>query len=227
MNKSALVCLWALAAWGGISRQATAAIIPDGNPSGLSQTQTINSSITAITSVTVHLDISSEFTGDIYAYLTHGSSIAILLNRPGSTAGNPFGYGDSTGYQITLSDAAANDIHLYQNVVIPASGSPLTGNWQPDARNVDPNSVTDTSSRTAFLSVFNGQAASGDWTLFVADMSSGGVSALNSWSLDFTGRQTAVPEPGTYLAGLFILVPLSYNAIRHLRRPKEASAEKA
>jgi subtilisin-like proprotein convertase family protein len=196
MNKGKLTWLVALGTLGGILQQAQAVVIPDGNPSGLSLTQTISSSITAITSVSVNLNLSAEYNGDLYVYLQHGDAITVLLNRTGSTLGNPSGYGDS-GFQITLSDSAANgDIHTYQSVTTPADGSPLTGGWQPDARLADPDAVTDGSARSAYLNVFNGLAASGDWTLFVADLSTGGASAVNSWSLEFTGRQTHVPDAG-------------------------------
>src|SRR2546426_5405996 len=159
--------------------------IADGSASGVSDVRSLNSAVTAIGNFTVFLNISGEFNGDLYAYLRHDSGFSILLNRPGRTADSPSGYGDS-GFNITLSDFATRDIHSYGAVVTPATGSPLTGAWQPDGRNVDPSLVLDSTARTATLSSFAGLSASGDWTLFLADMQSGGTSALESWSLQVT-----------------------------------------
>ncbi len=169
--------------------------IPDGNPSGVSDKRTINSGLTSISSITVSLNISGSYNGDVYAYLEHGNDLAVLLNRPGRTASDSAGYADS-GFAITLSDSAANgDIHLYQTIQVPPVGTPLTGTWQPDGRAVDPDQVVDTTSRTAFLSTFNGVDPNGNWTLYLADLSSGSPNTLNSWSLSITG----VPEPQEYL----------------------------
>ena len=37
----------------------------------------------------------------------------------------------------------------------------------------------------------------GNWNLFISDISAGGNSTLNSWSLQFVNTVTPVPEPGT------------------------------
>ena len=106
---------------------------------------------------------------------------------------------------ITLSDAALNNIHTYRNQTAPVSGNPLTGDWQPDGRAVDPDDVVDTDTPTAKLDSFVGQAAEGDWTLFVADLSGGDTHTLNGWSIEIVG----VPEPSTAIllsAGLLFAV---------------------
>ncbi len=163
-------------------------LVPDGNPSGLSEVRTLNSAIGNITSMTVHLKTTGEFNGDLYGYVTHASGFTVLLNRPGETAANPAGYADS-GFDVTFQDSAANgDIHLYQNKTTPAAGSPLTGTWQPDDRNVDPATVLDTSPRTTALANFNGLNAAGQWTLFLADLQSGGTNELTEWSLTIVGQ---------------------------------------
>ena len=53
--------------------------IADGNASGVSDVRTLESAITAIESLTVSLDISGEFNGDLYAYLRHDSGFSVLL----------------------------------------------------------------------------------------------------------------------------------------------------
>ncbi|MGD1086477.1 MAG: MBG domain-containing protein [Verrucomicrobiota bacterium] len=166
-------------------------LLPDGNPSGLSDVRLLNSAIGDITSVTVNLKITGEFNGDLYGYLRHASgtttNFTVLLNRPGKTASNPYGYADS-GLNVTFQDGAPNgDIHLYQTNTIPPAGSPLTGAWQPDDRDVDPAAVLDSSPRTTALANFHGLNAAGDWTLFLADLQSGGTNQLTQWSLTIVG----------------------------------------
>lgn len=193
--------------------------IPDGNAAGLSDVRSINSTITTLTTVSIHLDISGEFNGDLYAYLRHESGISILLNRPGRTLSSAAGYADG-GFDITLQTSAANgDIHTYRNLTTPAANSPLTGTWQPDARAVDPANALDTTARTASLDVFNGMNANGQWTLFVADLQSGGTHTLNRWDLELTG----VPEPThtTLAIGAVLLIGC---AVSKLRRSRTANA---
>ena len=179
--------------------------IPDGTlPLGTADTQTPASAINVIQGITLTLNVAGDPTiggwnGDLYAYVQHvtpgGTGFSVLLNRVGTTGVDRFGYSDS-GFSVTFSDAAATDIHNYQTVTVPAAGTPLTGTWQPDARNVDPNttnvgSVTDLSARTAFLTsgtnAFTGLSAKGGWTIFLADGSGGNAMTLTSWSLDLTG----------------------------------------
>jgi len=158
----------------------------------------------------VSLDISGGSDGDLYAFLSHGSTgFAVLLNRVGKTATDPFGYGDA-GFHITLSDAASLDIHNYGG----NGGAALTGTWQPDGRNVDPQLVLDTSPRSAFLSSFIGSDPNGTWTLVVADMAGGGGQAvLQSWGIDVT----PVPEPGS--SRLF-LVMAGAGLLQYFRRAR-------
>jgi hypothetical protein len=76
----------------------------------------------------------------------------------------------------------------------------LIGEWGADGRLVDPDDVVDTDVQTAELDVFLNTEANGDWTLFVADLSSGGTAQVNNWSLSVE----AVPEPYTIsLIGVF------------------------
>jgi subtilisin-like proprotein convertase family protein len=163
-------------------------LAPDGNPSGLSDTRTLNSAIGNIASVTVHLNMTGNFNGDLYGYLRHSSGFTVLLNRPGKTASSTAGYSDS-GLDVTFQNGAANgDIHLYENVTTPSAGSPLTGTWQPDGRDMDPTNVTDVSPRSTSLTNFNGLNASGQWTLYLADLQSGGTNELTEWSLTIVGE---------------------------------------
>ncbi len=184
--------------------------IPDADLSGLSDSRTVSSPYTSILSVSVTLTLEGTgdgaFSGDYYAYLSHGDNIAILLNRVGRTADNPFGYADNGFDAVTFRDDAANgDVHLYQTVSIPSGNGPLTGIWAPDGRNESPLSVLDSSPRTTTLANLSGLNPNGEWTLFIADLNGGGSGRLAGWSMTLT--TTAVPEPETCAAvgGLLLL----------------------
>ncbi|MGC9944040.1 MAG: MBG domain-containing protein [Verrucomicrobiota bacterium] len=162
-------------------------LVPDGELSGLSDMHNVASAIGNISSLQVRLKIIGEFNGDLYAYLRNTNGFVVLLNRVGATASNPSGYGDS-GFDVTFQANAANgDIHVYQNITNPATGSPLTGIWQPDGRTNDPATVTDLSPRTTSLTNFNGFSAAGEWTLYLVDLQSGGTNMLAEWGLDISG----------------------------------------
>jgi subtilisin-like proprotein convertase family protein len=188
------------------------ALVPDGNVNGLMLATNLPVP-GLINSVTVGLDISGGYNGDLYAYLAGpNGGFAILLNRVGvSNNATAFGYSDS-GMSLTFSDLAANSIQYYQNYTNTAGGL-VFGTWQPEGVNIDPATNDPTAffgaGQTAMLASFNGTDATGVWTLFVADMSGGGQSTVTDWSLDIV---TTVPEPGALaltvlgLAGAYILI---------------------
>jgi subtilisin-like proprotein convertase family protein len=183
-------------------------VIPDANASGLSYVRVISSSITRLSSVRVQLQIHGEFNGDLYAYLRHvtpdTTNFCVLLNRPGKTVSNPFGY-DDFGLDILFDDSSVNgDIHTYRQMTTPEPGSPLMGLWQPDGRKIDPFSVSDETPRTTALNLFAGQPAGGEWTLFLADLQSGGTNFLLRWALEFSGMvrpEVSWPTPADILYG--------------------------
>jgi subtilisin-like proprotein convertase family protein len=168
-------------------------LVPDADYNGLADSRTVNGAGSIITSLQVTLNISGGYNGDLYAYLTHGSGFAVLLNRVGRTSANSFGYGDA-GLNVTFADSAASDIHLYGG----NGGLALSGTWQPDGRNTSPATALDTFSRSAFLSSFNGGNANGPWTLFVGDFAAGDQSTLTSWGLQIS----TIPEPAIGALGL-------------------------
>jgi len=162
--------------------------IPDGNPVGITTSQTFQNLIGGpITSVDVQLDISGGYNGDLYGYLvlqnTNGNTATeILLNRVGTSPSNPFGSSGS-GFDVTLSDSGTVNGSIHWATGIPP------GTWLPDSANT-------------LNGTFGGLTANGTWTLFLADMSGGGgTSILQNWGLDVS--VAAVPEPSF---GSFIVI---------------------
>jgi subtilisin-like proprotein convertase family protein len=177
--------------------------IPDGDLNGLQSSTSLSGLSGSIGDVNVTLNIAGGFNGDLYAYLYHNNTMAVLLNRVGRTGGNSVGYPDAgfgldaAQQSFLFDDQATRDVHLYRTFGYVLNGSgQLTGTWQPDGRKIDPLSagmVFDTASRSAMLNVFNGMDPNGLWLLYVADVSPGFQGALANWNLDIT----LVPEPTT------------------------------
>ena len=164
-------------------------LIPDADLNGIVQTINVSSSgLASIDHLTVQIETSGGWNGDLYAYLWHNGVISVLVNRPGRSAVLPDG-SPASGMDLTLTDLAALDLHL-------ATDS-FNGMYQPDGRNVHPLSALDTDSRTTPLSLFTTTTPTGDWRLFIADVASGEEATLVNWSISMTG--TAVPEPASIL----------------------------
>lgn len=135
----------------------SSAVIPDGDLNGLLQTINVSSTtLTAIESVSITLQTTDGWSGDLYAYLWHDGVISVLLNRPRRTIALPDG-GSVAGMHVIFTDTAGQDIHT-------ATGA-LTGTFQPDQRETHPLFTLDTDARTAPLSVFTATAPGGDWRL--------------------------------------------------------------
>ena len=161
------------------------AVIPDANPSGYASSYTFaTGDANAINGVSVTLNLSGGYNGDLYGYLVNpNGNMAVLLNRVG---GGTYGYGDA-GLNVTLSDFASYDsIQDYQNHSPVYSAGQLTGTWAPAGD---------------FSTLHNG-SLDGQWTLFLADLSAGDQSTLVSWGLNIS----VVPEPITWALLLFGVV---------------------
>ena len=168
----------------------TGVTVPDGSLVGWSDTHVLSGISGSVSNVSVTLNLSGGWNGDLYAYLVHDSGFTILLNRVGRATGNDPGFGNA-GMNVILNDnTLLGNIH---SVPVPTS----LGVYQPDGRNIDPRtlaaSFNDLVNPTAPLSVFNGANPNGSWTLFVADVQSGDATQVASWSLGFE----TVPEPST------------------------------
>jgi hypothetical protein len=191
-------------------------VIPDGSFVGWSDTRAVSGLAGAITDVTVTLNLSGGWNGDLYAYLTHGDGFAVLLNRVGRSGTSGLGYGDA-GMNVTLDDTALVNIHNYEGGFVP------TLSYQSDGRNVNPvtGNLTPLGSGPATLSAaFGGMTTgNGNWTLFVADVSGGDVSTVTSWGLEIA----AVPEPASLIEGSVAVLFLG--GVVWLYRRKRAKAQ--
>ena len=162
--------------------------IPDGNLVGLMSIGTVSglpSYPYRVLGMTVTLDVSGGFNGDLYAYLV-GPDETTHVDLMG-VAGGDFDHSGS-GLQITLSDAASQS---YQSAA-QVDGAVFTGTYRP----------------VVSLGTFTGSAANGTWRLYIEDQSGGGGTAtLNSWGLAIS--TAAVPEPDQVAAmGLLGLMGL-------------------
>ena len=163
---------------------ANSGVVPDNNFSGWSDTRTVGGSPAgSFTSLSVDLQLSGGWNGDLYAYLVHSSGFSVLLDRVGQGVSgvSAFGYGDA-GMNVNLA-ATGTSIHQYGGG--STFSSTPTGSWQTD---------NTSGSLASFLST----NPNGSWSLFIADLSGGGVSTVSSWGLQMD--IVAVPEVETWVA---------------------------
>jgi len=155
--------------------------IPDGNPVGATFSGTVSDAAgITVSGLTVGLNISGGYNGNLYAYLVApNGTLVMLMNQPGVSPGNPFGASGS-GMNITLQDGLSDHGSIQSETSSPA----LSGSYNAEGS----------------LAGYSGSAANGTWELFFADdVNGGGTSTLTSWSLGIT----AVPEPVNAALGIF------------------------
>ena len=189
---------------------ANGGIAPDNNFSGWSDTRTVSTMPAGtFTSLSVDLQLSGGWNGDLYAYLVHSSGFSVLLDRVGlgvSGVGS-YGYGDA-GMNVNLASTGTS-IHQYGgNSTFTAAP---TGTWMTD---------NTSGSLASFLST----SPNGTWSLFIADLSAGGVTSVQNWGLQMD--IVAVPEVETWvaaaLAGAFGAFWLNRTIWRGVALPKDS-----
>jgi subtilisin-like proprotein convertase family protein len=146
----------------------SAAYVSNSFPQTIPDSSTITSTIQVpasagpIQDLDVGVNIMHSFDGDLDVTLTHvptAKSIA-LWNDVGGT---------NEGFEVRLNDEAGTDISGASN---PKVDGPITGTFNPGG--------------AALLSTFDGDDASGQWTLQITDDTAGDVGTLMSWSLFVT-----------------------------------------
>lgn len=182
--------------------------IPDGNPTGISSSITTSGLDLAFSSVTVTINLTGGFNGDLVAYLSYGNSSAVLLNRIGQTEADRFGSATAGFTSFTFADAGNSGLHA----ITGAAGNPLGGTYQPDGP----------SFQTALSGVGN---PNGEWTLYFADLASGGNngSTLVNWNVGVF----AVPEPINVALGIFAVGFIGLRAVRIYRGSRKATGHSA
>ena len=186
-----------------LSQSFSGGPITEGDPTGITFTGNFNTANTGddVLGLAVHLNVTGGYVGDYYAFLVAPDRTHVtLMNQPGT---------DGYGAPATGLD----------NVIL-ASGS--FGNIQ------DQNGTTGVAFSGTYNALGNladfgtvgspGGPANGTWTLFFADLGSGGGSPdLTSWSLDVT----VVPEPVPAALAVFAGVVLACAGWRWLRHSSQ------
>ena len=156
-------------------------IIPDNDFNGWADTRSVSTMPAGvIMGLSVDLELTGGWNGDLYAYLVHDSGFTVLLDRVGAP-GLSYGYGDA-GMDVTLV-ASGTSIHGYGGG--NTFSSTPTGIWMTD-------------NTSGSLASFLGTSPNGAWSLFIADLSAGGVTTVQNWGLQMD--VVAVPEVETWVA---------------------------
>jgi hypothetical protein len=219
MKLSLLILTLASAVSGVITAQAgiytygSSYNIPNGSLGGVAHQVTVSGEGSSLSDISVAINVSGGYNGDLYAYLSYNGALVPLLNRVGVSSGNPFG-ASGAGLNVTLSDSGTIANGGYGNIHAAGAGV-LSGTWQPDGQSTLPlASATSFSASGGSITLdgtFGTLNPNGVWTLFFADVSAGGSQAVvNGWSLDIT----AVPEPVNVALGLFGLLFAGVTAAR-------------
>ncbi|MEX2158561.1 MAG: proprotein convertase P-domain-containing protein [Dehalococcoidia bacterium] len=139
-------------------------VVPDNDAEGASSCMTF-SSTGEIQDLNVSLIIEHRWPGDIVVTLTHdqtGTTVA-LMDRPGVPA-TGIGCGeDGDDINVMLDDEAAAPV---ENVCAPATPT-IAGTFRPNQA----------------LSMFDGEALTGTWTLRIVDSAFLDTGVLHAWSM--------------------------------------------
>jgi len=161
---------------------ANSGVVPDYTPDMPSwvDSRTVSGQEGIIQSVSVLLNMSGGWNGDMYAYLQHGlTGFTVLLNQIGTGANGNAGI----GFNVTFSDSGTTGLGDYMG---NGSGV-LTGTWQPDG---------------AGFGSFTGLDPNGGWNLYIQDGSKDGVMTVNSWGLQL--GLSPVPEVETWVSAALL-----------------------
>lgn len=179
----------------GTATSSGSQVIPDNTYAGAGYSFTFtDANAPYITGVTVTLNLTGGYNNDIYAYLSHGSTLVTLVNQITGTAGSGSGFNN-----VILTEGGGSTIQ-------GAPGSPglaFTGTYTADQN----------------LASFNGANPNGSWTIFFADLGAGDTSTLTGFSVGIT----AVPEPVNVALVVFAGLAAAFGLGRYfVRKTKTA-----
>ena len=137
-----------------------------------------------VVDVTVLINLTHSWAGDLTAQLSHGGNTVELFRRPGlADAEVDTGCcGNSADFD---GEYSFND--LFVGDLFNAAGDPIPeGEYFPSTTNGVP---------TSLVSTFGGMDSAGTWTLTFFDGAGGDSGAVEYWELHLETRP--IPEPGT------------------------------
>jgi subtilisin-like proprotein convertase family protein len=147
--------------------------IPDGT--GVPATHTINVPDSfVIGDVNVRNTITHTWVGDLVVTLQHGATTVTIVDRPGFTG---------TGFGCSADN--------YNNMVLDSQASAPVESQCVNNLTSPPNYTPNNS-----LGAFNGQNASGAWTLRVYDNATSDVGTFNSWAVIISGEGVGPCDTG-------------------------------
>jgi len=169
----------------------TATPIPDATGCGATAVRTeaasvinvpLTGTITDPTNVTINLDLTHTWIGDVIARLeTPGAASCALIKRLGAATDGAVGDGSdfAAGNVLSFNSANTTPIDITQAIILGGSYAPTGGSSA---------TLTPTTLPLCNLATFlNGAAINGDWTLHVSDNCVDDTGTLNTWSIVFTG----------------------------------------
>lgn len=135
--------------------------IPDNNPTGVTSTFTLPGTGN-VNDLAVRIgQLSHTWVGDLKITLTHGATTVVLINRIGAgTAGTS----QDNIVNLVLADGAATAV---DNALYNVAANGFSGKYRPEEA----------------LAAFNGQSATGAWTLTVSDLATQDVGSLQQWGI--------------------------------------------
>jgi subtilisin-like proprotein convertase family protein len=137
--------------------------IPDNSPGGTTSVINVGDS-GAIEDVTVDLSVTHSWVGDLIVSVEHGGTTVVLLDQVGVPASTFGCSGDNVS--ANFSDAAGGPAEN----VCPATDPVLNGSF----------------TAVTALSAFDGNEASGNWTLFISDNAGGDTGTLDEWCVNLS-----------------------------------------
>jgi hypothetical protein len=143
--------------------------------------------------------IAHTWVGDMTMRLTSPTLVSMdVMKRPGRGSANSFGFSSDlvTANSYMFSDAGVDLFNVAPPAVV------LSGNYRASSNPADPGDPSPPGAAyaytpTSFAATFGGLAADGAWTLEIIDWAGGDTGVLSGWTLHV---DTAVPEPGTFIA---------------------------